>query len=99
MPNRRLASSVYSDSFELEGLLDKLPNIECGREQQAARELEAERDAMQEELDALRSAWTSIHRALKEAASTADVLTRIYNDAQRCMDVERKKWIANCTAI
>jgi hypothetical protein len=38
----RTQNSVYSDSFELEGLLDKLPNAEYSSEQQAARKLEVE---------------------------------------------------------
>jgi hypothetical protein len=53
MSDSRLASSVYPDSFELEGLLDKLKITEYGRGQLAARESEAEQDAMQGQLDAL----------------------------------------------
>lgn len=98
MSTPRLASSVYSDSFEYEGLTDELANAE-DREIGTIRQLEAERDALRGEVATVRAAWAVLHQTMADTASAVDALSHIHETAQRRIVVERNKWLANCTAI
>lgn len=95
MPGPNRSSSVYSDSFDLEGLLR---DLETARDS-TVEELEGERDALWAELAPLRSASASMYQAVAKAAEIATTLSRIHDGAQRTIDIERKKRLANSTVI
>ena len=90
-------SSLYSDPFGLEALIR--PHNGYGGGQDETRALISERDALRRELDEARSTWLSICHTMTRVAEIAETLSKVHEDALRYVDVERKKWLANCTAI
>lgn len=100
MFGRQPVSSVYSDPFGLERLARPLPRKDPHRgNQEKFPALISQRDSLRRELEQARSAWLSMHRMMMKVAEVVEVLSKVQDDAQRHMDVERKKWLANCTAI
>ena len=90
-------SSFYSDPFGLEALVR--PHNGYGGNQDERRALIGEHDALRRELDEARCTWLSICRMMTRVAEIAEALSQLHEDTMRYVDVERKKWLANCTAI
>ena len=97
MLGRGLISSLYSDPFGLEALVRS--HNGHGGDQDEISALIGERNALRREVDQARSAWLSICRSMTRVAEIAGALSQLHEDALRYVDLERKKWLANCTAI
>lgn len=96
----RPASSVYSqDLFELEHVLHRLSGQNWQHEIQTLEALQKEKERLQNELDCLHHKWISIYRVKEELVDTANQLVLFSNYANSRMDLERNKWVANCTAF
>lgn len=96
----RPASSVYSqDLFELEHVLRPLSAQNWQHEIETLEALQKEKDRLQHEVDCLHHKWISIHHVKEELVDTANQLVLFSNYARSRMDLERKKWVANCTAF
>jgi hypothetical protein len=97
--NWRPTSSVYSDAFELDELLDRVSEQAAAQKQYIIWALEEERDTVRRELEKERNRWASIYELMLEAADAGEKLALLHQDAERRVGREQNVWVSNCTPI
>ncbi|KAH6871055.1 hypothetical protein B0T10DRAFT_567485 [Thelonectria olida] len=95
----RPASSVYSDSFQLQDLLHRLSEQTRSQRGYTAQALVEERDALRTELDSKRRLWQSARQLMARSSDMANRLLQLHGDAEGRILHEQCKWKANCVAI
>lgn len=98
-PEPRPTSSVYSDSFPLDDLLERVTEQTKDQEQRTIRALLDDRERLTRELHSLRRCWDSLYQIIVASDKTAKVFSFRYDEARRRIKQEKNKWIANLTAI
>lgn len=103
--NPRPTSSIYSDSFDLEDLVSRLSQQARSQAFYEIKALQDERDALQRQVEAERSAWVSVYQVILESSRVGTQLSLVCDDSQRQIDHERsedrerKRQLANLTPI
>ncbi|KAI5455656.1 hypothetical protein BGZ63DRAFT_409591 [Mariannaea sp. PMI_226] len=93
-------SSAYSDDvFELEQLLRRLSKQKLQHESKVVEILEREKVALEHKVSQLRQKWASICQVMERTLEVANRLKVACDDAESQIELERKKWVANCTAF
>lgn len=101
----RPASSIYSNSFELEDLVHRLSEQARFQEEYEIKALQIELDALKHQINDARSRWAFIYDIMMDSADLATKLSLICKDAdaqvhrERNDDRERKKRLANRTVV
>jgi predicted ribosome quality control (RQC) complex YloA/Tae2 family protein len=90
---------VYSDSFQLEDLLQRLSEQARQQQTRTIQTLEDENRELRNKLSEVRQLWEAIYRDMQEVNNIAGQLSAIRKGAGRMMDRQKKMWIVNCTAI
>jgi glutaminase len=95
----RASSSVYSDTFELDDLLQRLSQQTWEQGDYTMHVLLEENEALNSELTAVRATWASIYEVMINASEIASHLQILAEEGETQMEKARRKWIANCTAF
>ena len=95
----RPASSVYSDSFELDELLENLSDHLWKHDTHMVPSLEEERKATKNELAALTEIREYMYPALLQMNKKIELIYAALADAKKLMEREKVNWISNCTAF
>lgn len=95
----RQASSVYSDSFKLEDLLQRISEQTKSQQGYAVQALIEERDALRNDVDSKRRLWHSARQLFARTSDMAKRLLQLHEDATARIRHEQCKWKANCVAI
>lgn len=98
-PCARPPSSVYSNQFQLDDLVDEISKwtLDCQQEQ-LLQALSEQQQTLQMGLEAARDRWAEIHQVMLQAAETAFVLRKLVGDARGGARNEEQNWMVNCTA-
>ncbi len=99
MSSPRPASSVYSDSIELDELLENLSDHLWKHDTHMLQSLERENKATKSELAALREIRGHMYPALMQMNKKIELIYAALADAKRSMEREKVYWISNCTAF
>ena len=99
MGSPRPASSVYSNSFELEELLESLSDQVWKQGTHVFLSLEKEREDIESELVQLRAIRGCIDAAMAQMNGRITQLYTALADARRSIQQERIYWVSNCTAF
>ena len=93
----RYSSSVYSDSFQLDDLLQKLSEQAFVQNAQICRILEAENKDLRNKLSQVQQVWCYIYKLMQEVNSVAGQLDTVQGEGYRLIDHQKIQWIVNCT--
>lgn len=93
----RPTSSIYSDTFELEDLIQRL-SVQV-REQDLYAELREENERLQLELFDVKARWRQVKQILDVCILVDGELIKLYQDAVAKLNKRRNIWFANCTAF
>jgi hypothetical protein len=99
MGSPRQTSSVYSDSFELDELLENLSDQVWKQDSHVVLSLAKEKGDMESELAALREIRECVHAVIVQMNGKIAQLHVALNDAKRSIQRERVNWVSNCTAF
>lgn len=95
----RYSSSVYSDSFQLDDLLQRLSEQAWEQQIRTIQTLEDENRELHNRLSEVRQLWECIYRHMQEVNNIVGQLSTIRRGTGRMMDRQKMMWIVNCTAI
>ena len=99
MSSPRPTSSVYSDSFELDELLETLSDHLWKHDTHELQGLEKDRECIKSELTALREIRGCIYPAIMQMNKKIELLYAALADAKRAIEREKADWASNCTAF
>jgi hypothetical protein len=95
----RYSSSVYSNSFQLDDLLQKLSEQAWQHEIRTLHALEEENRELQREVSEIRELWGSFYTLMQEVANIYEQLSIIRSGVRQMTDKQKLKWLVNCTAF
>lgn len=95
----RPTSSVYSDQFQLDDLLDHLSGKVVSQSEHAFQTLLKENKEASAELNYFRSSWSAIYELMTEVNDILCQLTAVVDQLKARIEREQMKYKANCTAI
>ena len=92
-------SSVYSESLQLDDLLQKLSEKTWQQQIRTLKALEEENRELDSKLSEVRRRWGYLYQMMQEVNIVAGQLGTIKNEGGRLMERQKAKWIVNCTAF
>lgn len=93
----KYSSSIYSDSFQLDDLLQQLSKQTRQQNIRTCQTLEQENEELRNELSQTRQFWDHIYGLMQEVANISAQLRTIKNEGVRLMIKQKKNWLVNCT--
>ncbi|KAK2742898.1 hypothetical protein CKAH01_18440 [Colletotrichum kahawae] len=99
MMEPRRTSSVYSDTFELDDLLQRLTKQADEQYDTAIALLLQENMALQRELKAMRHFQRIMNSLVRDLAESTDKLGELLRTTRSRLEQRRASYLANCTAF
>ncbi|KAH8655615.1 hypothetical protein BX600DRAFT_440115 [Xylariales sp. PMI_506] len=93
------ASSIYSDSFQLDDLLHRVSEQTWEKELRMFQALEDENKELQDELFRVQQSWESIYTMMEKVNKIAEQLNAIMMEGKSRIKKQKVNWIINCRAF
>lgn len=94
----RPPSSVYSDQFQLEDLVEEISRWTfASQQEQVLLGLLEQQKTLQAGLETARNQWFAVNQVMLHAAETAFALHKLVGDARQGVKEEEQNWMVNCT--
>lgn len=97
--NQRAVSSAYSDSFDLDYLLQRISLQTTQQQDYTIQALEREQATMRLDRSAEGETFTTLYKTMLKASEAAMQLQNIHHQIEQEVQKQGNIWLANCTAI
>lgn len=95
----RESSSIYSDSFELEDLVNRISKAADSQDTFTIKALETERDCLRQNVNSIRNTWDAIESLMADLEKISQHILLLCRRCEQNKETEGKKWMANFTVI